>query len=132
MLRLLIKLAIAALFINAAFRVGTTYWRFYQFEDALQELAQFGETRPDKQLCAQAVEKAALLEVPITADALLIRRGSNPPFNCETGYQGAVPSTAVQAAKIFIEGNYKESLKLVPGYTYVWTFQPSVSAWVRP
>jgi hypothetical protein len=132
MFRVLIKIVIALLFVNAAFRAGTAYWRFYQFEDALQELAQFGETRADRQLCAQAVEKAALLEIPITAEALTIRRGNNPVFNCETGFQGAVPANAGQAPKIFIEGTYKEDLKLLPGYKLVWDFQPSVSAWVRP
>ena len=43
MFRIVIRLAIAALVINAAWRVGTVYWRFYQFEDRLQEIAQFGE-----------------------------------------------------------------------------------------
>jgi hypothetical protein len=131
MVRFVIKLAVVALIVHAAIRVGTTYWRFYQFEDALQELAQFGDQRPDKQLCSQAMDKAANLEVPIAADALTIRRGANPPFNCETGFQGAMTS-AGGSGKIFIDGHYREDLVLLPGYRYPWDFTPSVNAWVRP
>ncbi len=131
MFRILIKLAIAALVINAAWRVGSTYLRYYQFEDALQELAQFGDTRKDKQLCDQAMEKAANLDVPITAEAITIRRGSNPTYNCGKGFEGAVAG-APGAAKIFIDAAYTDVLKPLPGYRMNWEFRPSVSAWVRP
>ena len=132
MFRVLFKLAIAALVINAAWRVGSTYLRYYQFEDALQEVAQFGESRGDKQLCGQAMEKAVNLEVPINADAITIRRGSNPTYNCEQGFQGAVPASKAASAKIFIDAAYTDVLKPLPGYTLNWEFKPSVSAWVRP
>ncbi len=132
MFRLLIKLAIAALVLNAAWRVGSTYLRYYQFEDALQELAQFGETRTDKQLCSQAMEKAANLDVPITAEAVTIRRGSNPVFNCDKGFEGGVMPSARGTAKIFIDAVYVDQLRPLPGYRLDWEFKPSVSAWVRP
>jgi hypothetical protein len=132
MFRVLIKLALAALVINAAWRVGSTYLRYYQFEDALQELAQFGETRSDKQLCAQAMEKVANLDVPITAGGITIRRGANPMFNCEKGYEGGVVPPATAAAKIFIEAVYTDVMQPFPGYRVNWEFKPSVSAWVRP
>jgi hypothetical protein len=132
MLRVVIKLAITALVINAAWRVGSTYWRYYQFEDTLQELAQFGETRTDKMLCAQAMEKATNLDVPIAADALTIRRGANPVFNCEKGFAGGVAGPPGGTAKIFIDGTYTDNMKVFPGYTLAWEFKPSVSAWVRP
>lgn len=133
MFRVLIKLAIAALVINAVWRVGSTYMRYYQFEDALQELAQFGETRSDKQLCGQALEKAVNLEVPVNADAITIRRGANPMYNCEKGFQGAVaPVVTTASAKIFIDAAYTDVLQPLPGYRVNWEFKPSVSAWVRP
>jgi hypothetical protein len=132
MFRILIKLAIAALVINAAWRVGSTYLRYYQFEDALQELAQFGDTRKDRQLCDQAMEKAANLEVPVTADAISIRRGSNPGYNCEKGFQGTTVPVTVGSAKIFIDAAYTDVLQPLPGYRINWEFKPSVSAWVRP
>jgi hypothetical protein len=131
MFRVLIKLAIAALVINAVVRVGSTYLRYYQFEDALQELAQFGDSRGDKQLCTQAMEKAANLEVPITAEAVMIRRGSNPTYNCGKGFEGGVAG-APGAAKIFIDAVYTDVLNPLPGYRMNWEFKPSASAWVRP
>lgn len=132
MFRVLIKLAIAALVVNAAVRVGSTYLRYYQFEDALQELAQFGDTRKDKQLCDQAMEKAVNLEVPITAEAITIRRGSNPTYNCGKGFDGGVTQATVGGAKIFIDAVYTDVLRPLPGYRMDWEFKPSVSAWVRP
>lgn len=132
MFRVLVKLAIAALVINAAWRVGSTYLRYYQFEDALQELAQFGDTRADKQLCGQAVEKAVNLDLPVTADAITIRRGSNPAYNCEKGFEGGAAPRTAGAAKIFIDAAYTDVLQPLPGYRLNWEFKPSVSAWVRP
>jgi hypothetical protein len=131
MLRVLIKLAITALVLNAAWRVGSTYWRYYQFEDALQELAQFGESRTDKMLCSQAIEKATNLDVPIAADALVIRRGPNPAYNCDKGFDAPLAHGG-GAAKIFIEGVYTDRMNVLPGYTLAWEFKPSASAWVRP
>jgi predicted ATPase with chaperone activity len=51
MLRVLIKIALAALLITGAWRVGSTFLRYYQFEDALQEVAQFGDRQSERQLC---------------------------------------------------------------------------------
>ena len=133
MFRLVIKLAVAALLIHGAVRVGSSYWRHYQYEDGLQEIAQFGERRTDRQLCNQAMAKADELGVPITAKAVAIRRGTNPSFNCETGFQAAVPSAdGTYAAKIYIEAKYTDRLTLLPGYSYPWDFSASVSAFVRP
>jgi hypothetical protein len=132
MFRVLVKLAIVALVLNGAWRVGSVYLRYYQFEDALQELAQFGETRSDKLLCSQAMEKAANLDVPIVAEALTIRRGANPAFNCAKGFEGGVGPTSTSASKIFIDASYTDVLKPLPGYRLNWDFKPSVSAWIRP
>jgi hypothetical protein len=132
MFRLLIKLAIVGLVLNGAWRVGSTYLRFYQFQDALQELAQFGESRGDKQLCGQAMEKAANLDVPIAAGAITIRRGSNPVYNCEKGFEGGVAPPATGAAKIFIDAAYTDVMQPFPGYRVSWEFKPSASVWIRP
>jgi hypothetical protein len=132
MFRVVIKLALVALVLNAAWQVGSTYLRYYQFQDALQELAQFGESRSDKQLCTQAMEQAVNLEVPITAAAISIRRGANPSFNCDKGYEGGVAPAATSAAKIFIDAVYTDVMRPIPGYRVNWEFKPSADAWVRP
>ncbi len=134
-MRVIVKLLIAALILHGVFRVGVSYWHYYQFEDALQEIAQFGERRSDRQLCAQALESASSLDIDIAADGVAIRRGGNPWFNCLNGFQqlgGGPGVTDSAAAKIFIEAHYAEGLRVLPGYSYPWEFKPSVMAWVRP
>jgi hypothetical protein len=133
MFRLVIKLAVAALLVNAAVQVGSSYWRCYQYEDALQEIAQFGERRTERQLCSLAMAKADELGVPITAKAVGIRRGTNPTYNCETGFQAALPAAdGTFAAKIYIDAKYNDRLRVFPGYSYPWDFTLNVSAFVRP
>ncbi len=132
-MRVVIKLLIAALVLHGVFRVGSAYWRYYQFEDTLQEIAQFGERRTDKQLCGQALEKAVALEIPVAAQGVAIRRGGNPWFNCASGFQATRGGAADSATtKIFIEARYTEGLQVFPGYMYPWEFKPSVNAWIRP
>jgi hypothetical protein len=129
MAKTLIKIVIALIVIHGAFRVGSAYWNFYRYEDALQQLAQFGERRPDKQLCDEAMETAVNYGVPIAAAGLTIFRGNNPPFNCG----GAPSATAARqpATQIRIEGSYMESVQVLPGYVYPWEFKPSGQAWLR-
>ncbi len=132
MLRLVIRLAIAALVINAAWRVGTVYWHFYKWEDRLQEIAQFGDRRGEKDLCGQALASAAEIGVPAPAEAVTIRRGSNPPFNCGRGFEAVARARSEPAAKITIEAAYTDQLPVLPGFSYPWEMTANVSAWIRP
>lgn len=129
MAKTLIKIAVALIVLHGAFRIGSAYWNFYRYEDALQQLAQFGERRADKQLCDEAVETALTYGVPIAAAGLTIFRGNNPPYNC-----GGAPVVAAErqpATQIRIEGSYVDSVQLLPGYVYPWEFKPAVKAWLR-
>jgi hypothetical protein len=134
MVKTLIKIVIALLVVHGAFRVGNAYWNFYRFEDALQQLAQFGERRTDRQLCDEAMNTAGTYGVPIAATGLTILRGNNPPFNCEDGAGALQPGAAITqaSAQMTIEGSYMERLQVLPGYFYPWEFRPSVRAWLRP
>jgi len=98
----LIKIVVALLLINAAFHIGNAYWNYYRFEDALEQLALFGDRRSDRQLCDQAVDTAAGYSLPITADGLVIRRGTNPPFTCGDGAAVALPTTGQAATQMTI------------------------------
>jgi hypothetical protein len=60
--KLLVKLALAALIANAAWRVGSAYLTFYKFKDAVAETAQFGNQK----------SKAELQQ--LAADAFSVRR----------------------------------------------------------
>jgi hypothetical protein len=132
MAKTLIKIVVALLVLHAAFRIGNAYWNFYRFEDALQQSAQFGERRSDKQLCDEAMEAATQYDIPIAAAGLTIFRGQNPPYSCGGGPSGTQSTSATQpTTQIRIEGAYVDQLQLLPGYLYQWEFKPAVKAWLR-
>ncbi len=133
MLKTLVKIAVALVVLHGAFRIGNAYWTFYRFEDALQDLAQFGERKTTAQVCDQAMDIAAGLGVPIAAAGLTIRRGTDPPYNCQDGQVAAEPGAAAQAsAQMSISGSYVDRVQVLPGYFYPWQFAPSVKVWLRP
>jgi hypothetical protein len=134
MIRTLIKVAIAVLVINAAGRLGYAYFNFYRFEDAVQQVAQFGDRRTDKQVCDEILDHAANYGVPIAAAAIMIQRGGMPSYNCGTG-PGAAPSpSAVGLApgQIAVDATYVDKVQVIPGYIYEWEFKPAVKVWARP
>jgi hypothetical protein len=131
MVKTLIKIAIALLVVHAAVRVGTAFWNYYRYEDALQQLAQFGERRSDRQLCDEAVDTAATYGLPLAPAAITIFRGNNPPYTCD-GAGGAPTPTVLQPnSQIRIEGRYVDQIPILPGYLYPWEFKPSAKAWLR-
>ncbi|MBP1633501.1 MAG: hypothetical protein H6Q10_75 [Acidobacteria bacterium] len=126
-----IKIAIALLVLNGVVRVGAAYWANYRFEDQLSEIAQFGDRRGEALLCGAALEAAQKLGLPVAAEAIQIRRGTNPPFTCGKGYEGAVPANRGGAQKLAIEAAYQRNLDVFPGYTRRFTFNPSAEVWAR-
>ena len=111
MLGKLIKLAIVVLIVHAAWQVGSSYWTFYRFEDALQEAAQFGGNSSDAELRAKIMKLAAEIDVPVVPEHVTITRTQ---------------------AKLFIDADYQTEVQILPGYRYPWTFKASVGAWIRP
>jgi hypothetical protein len=133
MVKTLITIALALLVLHGAFRVGNAYWTFYRFEDALQELAQFGDRKTEAQLCDGAMDAASVGGVPITANQLFIKRGSAASYNCQTGPTAPESGGATQAAsQLTISGSYTEQVQLLPGYFRPWEFTPNVKVWMRP
>jgi hypothetical protein len=104
-MKFLIKLVLAALVIHAAYRVGSAYWDHYQFQDAVQQVAQFGEKEPVPQIKARVLELAADNNVPILDENLVVTR---------------------QQRRIKVEGHYTRDLLLAPGYTKPWSFTVDV------
>jgi hypothetical protein len=132
MVKTLIKIAVALIVLHGAFRVGSAYWNFYRYEDALLQIAQFGDRRTERQVCDEALSAAAEYGVPIATADLTVRKGGNPPFNCEAGPMALKGSAlGVVGAQLTIEGWYQDRLQLLPGYFYPWEFKPTASARVR-
>jgi hypothetical protein len=101
MMKTLIKLIIVVLVLNAVYRVGSAYWTHYQFQDSIQEAAQFAEHATPEDLRAKILELASTLGVPIDPDNLTVTRGNR---------------------RIDVDGSYFRDLELVPRYKRRWNF----------
>ena len=77
LMKTLIKLIIVALVLNAAYRVGSAYWTHYQFQDSIQEMAQFSEhAAPEELRTRRFWSWLGRLGVPIEPENLTVTRGN--------------------------------------------------------
>lgn len=104
-MRTLIKFAIAALVLHAAYQVGIAYWDHYQFTDAVQQVAQFGESEPIPEIKKRVMELAAERNLPIPEDAITVTRLQR---------------------RIDVDGAYTREILLAPGFRKPWTFTVDV------
>ena len=74
MIKLFIKLALAALIANAAWRVGSAYMTFYKFQDAVSEASQFSGQKSEDELHQRVLELASDYDVPLASNAVTVRR----------------------------------------------------------
>ena len=108
MVKLAVKLAIAALIANAAWQAGQTFAAHYQFRDAVRQAALVrGQT--DAQLQHRVLELAANYDIPLTADGFSIRR---------------------EERHIYVEGSYVRIVPIAPRVEYPWRFDWEVDAYI--
>jgi hypothetical protein len=108
MIKLVIKLGIAALIANAAWQAGQTFADHYQFRDEVRQAALIrGQT--DAQLQSRVLELAANYDIPLTAEALSIRR---------------------EERHIYVEGSYVRTVPIAPRLDYPWKFDWEVDAYI--
>jgi hypothetical protein len=100
-LKLLLKLVLAALIANAAWRVGSSYVSFYKFKDAINEEAQFGGDKSVDQLRERVVALAQQFDLPVDGDAVTISKENQ---------------------RTRIAGSYSKPIEVVPGFKYPWSF----------
>ena len=101
MIKLIIKLAIAALIANASWRVGSAYLSYYKFEDAAREVTQFRGDKSDSQIESRIFDLASEYDLPLTRNNLTIRR---------------------EESHTIVDGSFTRPIELAPGYTYPWPF----------
>jgi hypothetical protein len=109
MIRLILKLVVAALIASAVWRIGSAYIAFYKFQDAVREAVVY-ETKGDSDLREKIFALAEEFDLPIEAandDAVKINR---------------------QGRHISIHGSYVQPIELLPGYLYSWDFSWKVEA----
>ena len=109
MIRLIIKLALAALIAHAAWRLGSAYASFYKFKDSVEQTAQYGPDKSNAELKARVLELASQYDIPLDEDDLTIELKENHTI---------------------IDGQFSNNIELVPGYKRPWPFSFHVDAFV--
>jgi hypothetical protein len=100
-MKTILKLALAALIVHAGYQVGMAYWDHYQFQDAVQQVAQFAERESGDELKRRVLDLAAERGLPIGAEDVSVTR---------------------QQRRIEISGAYTRDVLLGPGFTRPWDF----------
>jgi hypothetical protein len=110
-MKTLIKLIIAAVLINAAFRGGTAFLKYYQFKDETQQMVLFGQSVPVRDLTAQILAEAVKRDVPVDDDDVMVSRSGT--------------RTVAEVA-------YTENVELFPRFIYPVSFSFNAEAYGIP
>ena len=108
-MKTVITLLVVALIIHGSWRAGTSYWRYFQFKDAVQAAALFSASKSDADLRGQVVAIAERLQIPLAPDTIAIRRDE---------------------AHIYVDTAYMDQIQLVPTKFYPWQFNLHAEALV--
>ena len=108
MIKLVIKLSIAALIANAAWQAGRTFASHYEFRDEVRQAA-LTRGQTDGQLQQRVLELAADYGIPLAADGFTIRRAER---------------------HIYLEGSYVRVVPIAPRLEYPWRFDWEVDAYI--
>ena len=96
-----LKLAFAALILNACVQAGSSAWTFYQFEDKVQQTLLFSSRMTPEQVKTRMMALASEFEVPLAEDTVEV--------------------TYVQT-QARVKGSYTDDVTIIPrGYVYKWT-----------
>jgi hypothetical protein len=107
MIKLLVRLAIAAVIANVGVRLGSAYLVHVQFRDTVrQEITRVADER---ELQQRVLDVAEAFEVPQDAEAFTVRR---------------------EPREVFAEGEYEKRIMVVPGFSFPWTFAWEINAYL--
>lgn len=99
-MKLLIKLALAALIANAGYRIGNEYLAHIKFREAVRDVAMY-RSRTDDDLRVRIGGIASEFAIPQDTESLQITR---------------------QERHVVVRGSYQKEIEVVPSYKYPWTF----------
>jgi hypothetical protein len=102
MIRLIIKLAIVALIVHAAVKIGPVFWTNLRFKDALIETAKFSAKRTAEDVAVKARKIASDLEVPVDPEAIAVSKAQDTTI---------------------IDTRYTAQLEYFPSRFYPWEFK---------
>ena len=107
MVKRLIELLILAAFVYAGWHAGTAYVNYYQFKDALNELAIFAGRSSEDDLKQRVIQLAGKYDIPLDPEAVVVH---------------------TDAEVTQISAPYTARVKLLPNYSFDWRRDPSVAA----
>ena len=107
MIRRALQIAVFLLLANAVYQAVPVSWHYFQFKDALQELALFSQKSTDAQLIDRVMVLADEHSIPLDRDYVQVQRGTG---------------------EIVITVSYIDPMTFVPGYAYDRQFDIRVRA----
>ncbi len=107
-MKTVIKLVIAALLVNAAYRGGSVFLKYYQFKDETQQMILFGQAETVQALASQILNEATKREVPLDGDGIEVKR---------------------EGMRTVAEVSYNEKIEVFPRYFYPVDFSFSAEAY---
>lgn len=105
-MKAILKLIVVVLMANALWRIGSAYTSFYKFKDSVRAAA-MDEGKSEDDLRQKILELASTYDVPLTAEAITIRR---------------------EQRQTVVESSYTTPVAVLPGYEYQWPFSLVVDA----
>ena len=100
-MKVVIKLLLVAIVLNAMWRIGSTYWAHYRFVDETQDVVQLKASRTEAEVQDRVLALASQHGIPVTDANLTI-------------------STTGQHT--YVRGSYTRPVEVFPGFKYVWPF----------
>jgi hypothetical protein len=100
-MKVLIKLAVAALLANATWHVWGVYSAHFRFKDAVESASQFNAGNSVEGLRARILDLAAQYDLPVTESNFTLRKVENHTI---------------------ADGSYTRPVELLPGFSLPWTF----------
>jgi uncharacterized protein DUF4845 len=105
MIRTIIKLAVVAVALYALAHVASVYWDHYQFQDSVQELAQFSENASVDQVRTKVMNLANARDIPLDPADLTVTHANH---------------------KTVVTAKYTREVVLLPNYSREWNFDVHV------
>ena len=109
MIRRLFQFALVLFFANALYQAAPAGIHYFQFKDAVRELALFGQKFTDKEIAEQVMTLASEHGIPLDADYVEVKR---------------------TPAEIIITASYVETMTFVPGFPHDQQFDVEARAYI--
>ena len=107
-MKTLIKLIIAAVVVNAAFRGGSAYLKYYQFKDEIQQMILFGQAETVGDLTKQILGEAMKRDVPLEEEDVKVTR---------------------EGARTVADVSYTDNVEVFPRYFFPVSFSFNAEAY---